>query len=339
MSIEILISDSVDPWFNLAVEDWIFLDRHDVDHILFLWRNADTVVIGRSQNPWLECHLEKMQQDKVKLARRQSGGGAVFHDLGNTNFTFMSKKNAYDKQANIEIILSALSSLGVTATAQGRNDLVVEVNNEQRKISGSAYKEKVDRCFHHGTMLISTDLTRLAQYLNPNKLKLKAKGVKSIRSRVANIADIVPNINHERLSQAIIDSFQARYQQSCEPLIINQQSIEHESSLQQRYQNLSSWSWLYGQTLPFTHRLEARFEWATVDLRLDVSNAKVHAAQFFTDCLDVPFVLLIEEKIVGLKYQHDTIKAFFLNLSQSHPEFLIYCQDLCALMVNEIKVN
>ena len=185
--IEILISNSLDPWFNLAVEDWIFLDRHDADHILFLWRNEDAVVIGRSQNPWLECHLDKMQQQGVKLARRQSGGGAVFHDVGNTNFTFMSKKAVYDKDANIKMIIAALATLGIEASAKGRNDLVVTIDNEPRKVSGSAYKEKVDSCFHHGTLLISANLTRLATYLNTNKLKLKAKGVTSVRSRVANL--------------------------------------------------------------------------------------------------------------------------------------------------------
>ena len=101
--IKIYISESTDPWFNLATEDWLFHDNLGAEQILFLWRNQASVVIGRSQNPWVECHLEKMEADGVKLARRQSGGGAVFHDLGNTNFTFISKKPHYDKQKNIQM--------------------------------------------------------------------------------------------------------------------------------------------------------------------------------------------------------------------------------------------
>ncbi len=125
-TLRLLISDSYDPWFNSAVEECIFRQMPATQRVLFLWRNADTVVIGRAQNPWKECNTRRMEEDNVRLARRSSGGGAVFHDLGNTCFTFMAGKPEYDKTISTHIVLAALNSLGIMADASGRNDLVVK---------------------------------------------------------------------------------------------------------------------------------------------------------------------------------------------------------------------
>lgn len=183
------------------------LPRDDHAKILFLWRNAETVVIGQSQNPWKECNTRRMEQDGIRLARRSSGGGAVFHDLGNTCFTFMAGKPGYDKSVSTDIILQALRQLGVTAGASGRNDLVMETADGPRKISGSAYRETQDRGFHHGTLLLNADLERLADYLNPDPKKLQAKGITSVRSRVANLAEFLPGISHEQVCEAIVQAF------------------------------------------------------------------------------------------------------------------------------------
>lgn len=181
-SLRLLLSDSYDPGFNLAVEECIFRQMSPTQHVLFLWRNAETVVIGQAQNPWKECNTRKMEEDGIKLARRSSGGGAVFHDLGNTCFTFMAGKPGYDKSVSTAIILNALTALGVAASASGRNDLVVDKPDGERKVSGSAYRETKDRGFHHGTLLLNADLSRLANYLNPDVKKLQAKGITSVLS-------------------------------------------------------------------------------------------------------------------------------------------------------------
>lgn len=168
-TLRLLISDSYDPWFNPAVEECIFRQMPATQRVLFLWRNADTVVIGRAQNPWKECNTRRMEEDNVRPARRSSGGGAVFHDLGNTCFTFMAGKPEYDKTISTSIVLNALNALGVSAEASGRNDLVVKTVEGDRKVSGSAYRETKDRGFHHGTLLLNADLSRPANYLNPDK--------------------------------------------------------------------------------------------------------------------------------------------------------------------------
>lgn len=206
-SLRLLISDSYDPWFSLAVEECIFRQMPATQRVLFLWRNADTVVIGRAQNPWKECNTRRMEEDNVKLARRSSGGGAVFHDLGNTCFTFMAGKPEYDKSVSTAIVVNALNQLGIKAEASGRNDLVVATPEGEKKVSGSAYRETMDRGFHHGTLLLSADLGRLANYLNPDRKKLQAKGIASVRGRVTNLNEFLPGITHQQICDAVTECF------------------------------------------------------------------------------------------------------------------------------------
>ncbi len=220
-TLRLLLSDSYDPWFNLAVEECIFRQMPATQRVLFLWRNADTVVIGRAQNPWKECNTRRMEEDHVRLARRSSGGGAVFHDLGNTCFTFMAGKPEYDKTVSTAIVLAALNSLGVTAEASGRNDLVVKTDSGDRKVSGSAYRETMDRGFHHGTLLLNADLSRLANYLNPDQKKLQAKGITSVRGRVANLVELLPGITHQQVCEAIQEAFFSHYGERVDAEVIS----------------------------------------------------------------------------------------------------------------------
>lgn len=220
-TLRLLLSDSYDPWFNLAVEECIFRQMPATQRVLFLWRNADTVVIGRAQNPWKECNTRRMEEDHVRLARRSSGGGAVFHDLGNTCFTFMAGKPEYDKTVSTAIVLTALNSLGVTAEASGRNDLVVKTDSGDRKVSGSAYRETMDRGFHHGTLLLNADLSRLANYLNPDQKKLQAKGITSVRGRVANLVELLPGITHQQVCEAIQEAFFSHYGERVDAEVIS----------------------------------------------------------------------------------------------------------------------
>jgi lipoate---protein ligase len=193
------LSHDLDPMTNLALEAWLFERAPLTSPILFLWRNASTVVIGRAQNPWLECDLDQMQRDHVTLARRVSGGGAVFHDLGNTNFTFIHPTQAYDRHRNLTLLCELLQSLGIPAEVSGRNDLQVpspDTPGGYRKISGNAFRETKDRCLHHGTLLMNADLARLTRYLTPSPKKLMTKGIPSVRSRVMNLREINPSLTH-----------------------------------------------------------------------------------------------------------------------------------------------
>eukprot|EP01125_Pyxidicula_operculata_P019706 TRINITY_DN7166_c0_g2_i1.p1 TRINITY_DN7166_c0_g2~~TRINITY_DN7166_c0_g2_i1.p1 ORF type:complete len:241 (+),score=17.29 TRINITY_DN7166_c0_g2_i1:33-755(+) len=216
----VLKSTSNDAIFNLATEEWIFRELNPEKQTLFLWRNGPTVVIGKHQNPWKECHISNMEQAGVTLARRQSGGGAVYQDLGNTCFTFLSSKNDYSIERNMSIICNALKEdFNINVQVTGRNDITLV--GDGRKISGSAFKQTNKSCFHHGTIMINVDVDALTNYLNPNILKLQSKGVSSVRGRVANLSQISSSpIDHDLLSQSIINQFFKTYNDTCDVSII-----------------------------------------------------------------------------------------------------------------------
>ncbi|WP_434139171.1 lipoate--protein ligase [Photobacterium leiognathi] len=332
----VFISQSTQPWFNLAVEDAIFRNMPADQQVLFLWRNADTVVIGRAQNPWKECNTGKMEQDGITLARRQSGGGAVFHDLGNTNFTFMAGKPQYDKNVSTNIVLSALKTLGINAKATGRNDLVVEVGDDERKFSGSAYRETMDRGFHHGTLLLNADLTRLANYLNPDKKKLEAKGITSVRSRVTNLSDINPDIHHDNVCEAIKEAFFSHYGERVEVEYISPENLPDMPGFSEKYQNQSSWEWNFGNTPQFMHSMDERFAWGGIELHLDVKKGQIIAIKTFTDSLDPAPIELLEAALLNIEYNASAIDNAIIALVEQYPEYTDTLNDINQWLKNTI---
>ena len=333
MKLRILKSAVTNPWFNLATEDWIFNSLDPDSHTLFLWRNSETVVIGRSQNPWVECKTDKMAEDNVFLARRQSGGGAVFHDLGNTNFTFLSPKGDYDQNANFTIIINALKKLGIDAELSGRNDMQVG----DKKISGSAFKHAADRSFHHGTLLVNADMQKLGDYLNPHPLKLKAKGIKSVRSRVANLVEFNNTINHETLSAAIIEAFCEYYRDSAPIEELDEATLAKAPSLNQYYQQMADWDWRFGKTPEFSHQLETRFDWGLIDLHMDIKQAVISEVVIFSDALNVELIELLKEALTGVKYNKEAIKAKLDELSKAHSELVAHIDDFSKWLVAEME--
>jgi len=316
--LRLLLSDSYDPWFNLAVEDCIFREM-TTQRVLFLWRNAETVVIGQAQNPWKECNTRRMEEDGIRLARRSSGGGAVFHDLGNTCFTFMAGKPEYDKSVSTNIILNALKRLGIDASASGRNDLVVQTTEGERKISGSAYRETADRGFHHGTLLLNADLSRLANYLNPDVKKLQAKGITSVRSRVANLSEFVPYINHEQICEAVTAAFFEWYGASVEPEIISPDVFPDIPGFAERFAKQSSWEWNFGKAPAFSHLLNERFILGGVDIHFDVEKGSISRAQIFTDSLNPAPLLALADALVGTRYHAQDVGQTCQEIIEQNP--------------------
>ncbi len=299
-NVRVLVSQSFDPWLNLATEEWIFRDMDPTVQTLFLWRNDHTVVIGRSQNPWAECNLVKMHEDGVRLARRTSGGGAVYQDLGNTCFTFLSPKEGYDRTVNSNIILKALETFGIRGEASGRNDLVLPSDDGPRKFSGSAFRETRDRSFHHGTVLMSTDLTRLSEYLTPHPKKLQSKGRASVRARVMNLIEVAPKISHDVLCPAIIKAFFETYQSQCEIELLDPTKISLEKSLQEKYEELKSWEWRFGHAPQFQQQLTEYLSWGFVEVFIDSENGHITRAAVYSDSL---FPQLIEGLALALRGQ------------------------------------
>ncbi|MGP9518149.1 lipoate--protein ligase [Psychrobacter sp. AOP7-C1-14] len=333
MKLRILKSAVTNPWFNLATEDWIFNTLNPDSHTLFLWRNSETVVIGRSQNPWVECKTDKMEADDVFLARRQSGGGAVFHDLGNTNFTFLSPKDDYDQEANFTIIINALRKLGIEATLSGRNDMQVG----DRKISGSAFKHAADRSFHHGTLLVNANMQKLGDYLNPHPLKLKAKGIKSVRARVANLIDFNETINHQILSDAIIEAFCEYYGETAQVEQLDEASLAKQPTLNTYYQQMADWDWRFGKTPEFTHHIETRFDWGIMDVHMDVKQAIIREVVIFSDALNIELIDLLKDTLTGVKYSKPEIKNKLDELANSQPALAAQISDFEKWLAGEME--
>ncbi|GLW37772.1 lipoate-protein ligase A [Pectobacterium carotovorum subsp. carotovorum] len=336
-SLRLLISDSYDPWFNLAVEECIFRQMPTTQRVLFLWRNVETVVIGRAQNPWKECNTRRMEEDGITLARRSSGGGAVFHDLGNTCFTFMAGKPEYDKSVSTQIVLDALSSLGLKASASGRNDLVVETTDGVRKVSGSAYRETKDRGFHHGTLLLNADLSRLADYLNPDVKKLQAKGITSVRSRVANLVELLPSVDHQVISQAVTQAFFAYFGEQCEPEIISPSAHPDLPGFSEQFARQSSWEWNFGQAPDFSHLLDNRFTWGGVELHFDVERGVIVRAQIYTDSLNPAPLEALACALQGTAYRPEALAATCQALITTFPEQQNELQELANWLEQSLR--
>ncbi len=336
-SLRLLISDSHDPWFNLAVEECIFRQMPATQRVLFLWRNADTVVIGRAQNPWKECNTRRMEEDHVRLARRSSGGGAVFHDLGNTCFTFMAGKPEYDKSVSTAIVIDALRRLGISASASGRNDLLVETPEGPRKISGSAYRETKDRGFHHGTLLLDADLSRLANYLNPDKKKLQAKGITSVRGRVTNLSELLPGVTHAQICEAVENAFFDHFGERVAPEVISPDAVPDLPGFAETFARQCSWEWNFGQAPAFSHLLDERFTWGGVEIHFDVERGVIVRAQVFTDSLNPAPLEALAVDLHGCPYRSEDLAQRCETLVEAFPEQTAELRELGEWMARAVS--
>ncbi|MTK11235.1 MAG: lipoate--protein ligase, partial [Clostridiaceae bacterium] len=190
---KIVVSTSVDPYYNLSLEEYLLNNVEEDEVILYLWQNANTVVIGRNQNPWKECKCKELELNNGKIARRLSGGGAVYHDLGNLNFTFVASEALYNLEKQLKVILKAAQKEGINAQFSGRND--IEVNG--KKFSGNAFYFTKTSAYHHGAILIDTDINKLGSYLQVSKEKIQSKGIDSVQARVVNLKNLNKDITIE----------------------------------------------------------------------------------------------------------------------------------------------
>ena len=278
-------SNSNDPYRNLAAEEYLTASIGEGTEILFLWQNAPTVVIGKNQNSRAECDLEKMRDDGVLLARRPSGGGAVFHDAGNLCFSFISHENNHSVPRQLALIAEACRSFGINAVPTGRND----IESGGRKFSGNAFYSVGKNKCHHGTLLICADKTRLSDYLTVSKTKLEAKGIKSVRSRVVNLAELVPNITVEALERALIVAFAPDMTLP----------MPNENLYADRAKFLSSREWLLGSDPEFTDEVKYRTAEGEFTLHLTVRGETVTDCVVYTDSLDTEAAEKNRAEVIG----------------------------------------
>ena len=201
------IGSCTDPHRNLALEEYLTDTVGEDTCILYLWQNKHTVVIGRNQNAWQECRTTELERDSGTLACRLSGGGAVYHDMGNLNFTFSLRTQDYDLRKQQSVIVEACRSLGIPAEISGRNDILTN----GCKFSGNSFYSHAGCSFHNGTLLVNVDMANLGKYLTPSKTKLESKGVASVRSRVINLTELKPDLTIDGMAQAMVQAFETVY--------------------------------------------------------------------------------------------------------------------------------
>lgn len=290
MNLQVIISNQYDPFLNRAVEQ--YLTEHQANGIvtMYLWKNQRTVVIGYNQNPYSECNVQLLLEEGGHLMRRGTGGGAVYHDLGNINFSFIADKLGYDVQKQLSVVREALFSYGLQTEISGRNDLTCQ----GRKFSGNAFSKGPVNNLHHGTILIKTDGAMMQRYLIVDKAKLMKNGVKSVASRIVNLSELVPELTSENIKQPLIEAFEKTYGGKASFLSFDE--LVQKPEVQAIKKKISSHEFLFGRWEQFKTSKKARFSWGGVEIALKVDEARavIMDAQIASDCLDTESITQAE---------------------------------------------
>jgi lipoate---protein ligase len=294
-----------DPRINLAIEEHILRNLDINETYLLFYINEPSIIIGKNQNTVEEINTEYVEGNGVKVVRRLSGGGAVYHDLGNLNFSFITKDdgNSFHNFAKFtEPVIKALAKLGVNAELSGRNDILVD----GKKISGNAQFSTKGRMFSHGTLMLNLNLDHVVASLRVKKDKIESKGIKSVRSRVANIIDYLaePISIEDFRSLLLTHIFEDSGEVQEYVLTEEDWKTIHEIS-EQRYQN---WDWNYGNSPKFNLQNSHRFPIGSIDIRLEVNKGVIENCKIYGDFFGVGDVNEIEEKLIGIRYERSEIE-------------------------------
>lgn len=312
-------SNVTDPYWNLALERTLLETVPEGCCILYLWQNANTVVIGRNQNAWRECRTALLEEEGGKLARRLSGGGAVYHDLGNLNFTFLMPSAEYDLPKQFSVISTACEALGIRTELSGRNDLLAD----GRKFSGNAFYHHEGRSFHHGTILISADMEKMGRYLMPAPAKMESKGVKSVPARVINLDSLCPGLTVGDMKSAMLNAFQRVY--GCRTELIAPEETDPERTELYAGRN-RSYEWNYGRSMPFNAALEDRFSWGDIRMEFDVSEGRIRNLTVYSDAMDASIAPILSDALTGRKFSGGDLCAAVRGTD------ILFREDLCALL-------
>lgn len=300
--------DITDARVNLALEEHVLRNRMDADDYLLFYINAPSIIIGRNQNTIEEVNPEVVAARGITVVRRISGGGAVYHDLGNLNFSFMTPSvhgrfNRYESFTRP--VVDVLHDLGVPAELGGRNDILAD----GRKISGNAQFARPDRMFSHGTLLFDSNLDDVTAALVPKPGKVESKGVKSIRSRVVNISEFLAEpITVIELRERIIEKiFGTRVRADVPTLELTDADWAEVDALVKR--KYGSWDWNYGENPPCNVQRSHRFAAGEIDVRVNVQGGRVANVRIFGDFMGREDVAELEARMVGLPYDYASISS------------------------------
>jgi lipoate-protein ligase A len=295
IKLRVILGNQHNPYLNLAVESNL-LDNFLPNTIsLFLWKNRQTVVIGTNQNPYSECDIDSLLTEGGFLARRRTGGGAVYHDLGNLNFSFVADKNIYDVKRQMQVIQKALLDFNLETEVSGRNDITYQ----GRKFSGNAFAKTKNQGLHHGTILIKTDSERLQKYLKVKPAKLHKHGVKSVSSRVINLSEVA-DITSENIIPHLTKAFEDVYQETA--TIISFDDLCDDKAIRLS-QQIGSNEYLFGKWKEFHTKKSATFDWGSIDLDIDIDeeNGIIKDINIASDSLEPKSIESAIELLKGAK--------------------------------------
>lgn len=304
-----------DPRINLAIEEYCLKHLDPEETYLLFYINQPSIIIGKNQNTIEEINTKYVDENGIIVVRRLSGGGAVYHDLGNLNFSFITKDDGnsfHNFKKFTEPVVAALKRLGVDAELSGRNDLMAN----GRKISGNAQFSTKGRMFSHGTLLFGSEIEHVVSALKVKKDKIESKGIKSIRSRVANISEFLD----QKMTTVEFRSMLLRYIFDTEGEIPEYKLTEKDWKIinqisKERYQN---WDWNYGKSPKFNLQHSKRFQAGSVDIRLEVQKGVIRECKIFGDFFGVGDVSDIEEKLTGVQYERKAIEEALQGVDIKH---------------------
>ena len=300
--------------------------------ILYLWQNQHTVVVGRNQNPWYECKVEEFLESGGKIARRLSGGGTVYHDMGNLNFTFIVPKVEFDISRQLSVVGMAVGAFGIPVEASGRNDLYAG----GRKFSGNAFYKAGHSAYHHGTILMDCNMDVMAQFLTGDPGKLQRGGVKSVPARVINLKTLCPKIETRHLQEALFHAFGKVYRQL--PTMLDEYMLD-SPTLEKITVQFEDQNWIYPAALPYSFTVSERFPWGGVTVKLHVDGGVIRAAKIFTDAMEATLFDRVEQGLTGSPF---LISAIGGRLEQklellTDQALRQIAGDVCALICGKMR--
>lgn len=306
---KVIYNLNTDPYFNLAAEE--FLLKHTQDEYFMLWRNSPCVVVGRNQNTFAEINFDYIRKKNLPVVRRLTGGGAVFHDLGNLNYTFIERDsgNSFSNYSKFcAPVIETLRELGIPAELSGRNDLVIN----GLKFSGNAQCLWKKRIMHHGTLMFSADVSDMTQALNVNPLKIRSKGIKSVRSRVTNISQ-------HRNEPLDINDFALMILKKISGADSGQNTFTFsEDEVKQieilKSEKYSLWDWNFGFEKEYSIKKETALPFGFFDVKINVCENKIESIRFFGDYFGKKDVSELESLLAGIEYEPGAILKRVENL-------------------------
>jgi lipoate-protein ligase A len=322
-------NDSNDPYFNMALDEFVVKHLDPSNDYFYFYQNKPAVIIGRNQNTIEEVNSEYVKNHDITIVRRMSGGGAVYHDLGNINFTFVvdyRKEDFNSIERFAKAIIKALGKFGVEAEFSGRNDITIE----GKKFSGNAQYVTKKRILHHGTLLFDSDLTVLTKALHVKAEKIKSKGIKSVKSRVANVKDYlktdVPVSEFKELLLKYVFEVEGNELREYELT-----SEDMANIMRLRNEKYSTWDWNYGNAPEFDLTRSCRFDGGEVQVHMNVQEGIITDIKFFGDFMSMRDISEVEEKLKGQKFRQQDVRDALLQIDLKEYFGSISLKDILSL--------